>query len=268
MKQKTISSILLGTLIITFLFGLVNLTMGLQEKLQLSWQNLLSSLLISITIAFLIRKSKLSRPWLAGSIFFTYFIIGHFNILIEAYLFDVTSRALTLKELFRGFIVVTLFAPLAVLIYPREAPIDQVGYQNRSVLGWGWRIMVGDFLYFFLYGLAGFTLTSVYPQLLEFYGDKIPPLELILKTQLFLRAFLFMGIAVLISNTVQWPRFQKALLIGLTFSIFGGIAPLIPENASMPGFVRWGHLIEVGISNFIYGILLEYLIGRKPISQP
>jgi hypothetical protein len=33
----------------------------------------------------------------------------------------------------------------------------------------------------------------------------------------------------------------------------------------MPGFIRFGHAFEVGISNFLYGLILTYLIGQKII---
>jgi hypothetical protein len=54
---------------------------------------------------------------------------------------------------------------------------------------------------------------------------------------------------------------RKALLIGLVFSILGGIAPLIPPNEFMPADIRIGHGFEVGVSNLIYGVILGYLWG-------
>ena len=115
----------------------------------------------------------------------------------------------------------------------------------------------------FLYILAGMILYLSMPRLNEFYGDKIPPMELIIKTQIFLRAFVFMAIAVLINRTVVLPKYQKAVLVGLIFSVIGGIAPLIVPSELMPQFVRIGHGFEVGISNFLYGFLLSLLLFQK-----
>ena len=64
-------------------------------------------------------------------------------------------------------------------------------------------------------------------------------------------------------QTLNISVVKKAILIGLTFAILGGIAPLIPPNELMPSYVRLGHGFEVGISNFIYGILLALLLKLK-----
>lgn len=46
-------------------------------------------------------------------------------------------------------------------------------------------------------------------------------------------------------------------------SIIGGIAPLILPGSEMPAYIRIGHSFEVGISNFLYGLLLGYLLNQK-----
>ena len=169
----------------------------------------------------------------------------------------------TLWELLRGFLVVWIFAPVAVYIYSDSEAVQPWSFRPRSYLSWTWRIILGDFLYFILYGLAGFALVSVYPTLMDFYGDKVPPMELIIQTQLFLRGFIFMAIAYIILRFINLPLGKRALLVGLTFSVFGGIAPLITPNELMPHDIRMGHLVEVGISNFVYGALLGFLIGQR-----
>jgi hypothetical protein len=101
---------------------------------------------------------------------------------------------------------------------------------------------------------------------MNFYKGKIPPFALIINTQFF-RGFIFIAVALIILRTMDSTLAKKALLIGLIFSIFGGIAPLIQPNEYMPGYVRIGHLFEVGISNFLYGLVLGYLLGQKTIKQ-
>ena len=53
------------------------------------------------------------------------------------------------------------------------------------------------------------------------------------------------------------------VLIGLTFSVLGGIAPLIIPSDLMPVNIRWAHGIEVGISNFIFGMIAGRLLGQR-----
>ena len=79
----------------------------------------------------------------------------------------------------------------------------------------------------------------------------------------FPRGFLFVMITILILRTINLPLIKKALLVGLVFSMLGAIAPLIPPNEFMPGNIRFVHGFEVGISNFLYGLLLGYLFGQK-----
>ena len=71
-----------------------------------------------------------------------------------------------------------------------------------------------------------------------------------------------MGIALLILHSMKGSTWQKAIYIGLVFSILGAIAPLIPHSELMPDFVRLGHGIEVSLSNFLYGLILGFLFNR------
>ena len=102
---------------------------------------------------------------------------------------------------------------------------------------------------------------------------KFLPFELIFQTQL-LRGLIFTGIAILILRTTDLPKLKAALLIGVVFSVMGGIAPLIPPNELMPANIRLAHGFEVGISNFVYGLLAGFILVQKgsdaqsvPISQ-
>ena len=224
---------------------------------------MVANLLISVLIGTLIRNSALSGFWLALSIFIVYFVIGHFSTLIEAYVFDVTSRTRTLQELARGFLVALAFAPLCTALFKSKTSVRRLHFKTRNWLQWLWRILVGDLLYLIMYSIAGFILVTAYPEILEFYENKIPPFETVIKTQLFLRGFLFAGVALLISRTIDLSLLHRSLLIGLVFAILGGIAPLLTPNELMPTYVRYGHMIEVGISNFIFGVILGFLLGQK-----
>ena len=51
--------------------------------------------------------------------------------------------------------------------------------------------------------------------------------------------------------------------MGVLFTVLGGLAPLIPPNENMPGYIRLGHAFEVAFSNFIYGFVVSYLLAQK-----
>lgn len=125
-------------------------------------------------------------------------------------------------------------------------------------------ILVSDVLYLFIYIAAGIILQVVYPTFMTYYEGKIPSVALMIQTQLFVRGFIFIGIAVLISRSLDQPLRYKALFTGIVFSIIGGIAPLIQPNDPMPAYVRLGHGFEVGISNFLHGLLVGHLVGQRP----
>jgi len=201
------------------------------------------------------------------SVFLIYFFIGHFNILIEAYIFNVTDREQTLFEIFRGFLAAAIFCPLYVYVLRNRNTLAPINFMPRSLFGWLWRILVGNFIYLVFYIIAGLILSITLPEMMDFYQDKIPPIDLMIKTQLYLRGFIFVGVAILIVRTLKRTKLNKAIFIGLVFAILGGIAPLIQPNELMPLYIRIGHSFEVGISNFAYGLVLAYLFIQNSIVE-
>ena len=131
-------------------------------------------------------------------------------------------------------------------------------------MNWAAKVILIDFMCLFFYIGAGLVLSIAAPQIMAFYEGKIPDMGVMILTQLLLRGFLFAFVAILISETTQLTKWRTALLTGLTFSILGGIAPLLSTNELMPGFVRLGHGFEVGISNTLFGIVASILIYRSP----
>ncbi len=121
---------------------------------------------------------------------------------------------------------------------------------------------MGVFLYLIFYLVAGMILQTTYPELMEFYADKLPSLDVMILTQ-FPRGLIFVAVAILVSRTSTLPIWKNAILIGSIFPILGAIAPLIPPSEFMPANIRLVHGIEVGISNLVYGCVLGYLLGQK-----
>lgn len=263
MKTTLFAKSILGALLLTALYMLFNMILGQTSANSNLYWGILSNFLIALLLGYYIMSSSLGGIRLSISVFLIYFMIGHFNLLIEAYIFNVSSRQETALELIRGFFISVTFAPLYVYIFKSKTAKEAVIFSKRSLLSWLWRILVADILYLFLYIIAGFVLTLVYPQLLEFYEGKIPPFDIMINTQLFIRGFIFIGIALLMLHTLNISAVKKGILIGLTFATLGGIAPLIPPSELMPSYVRLGHGFEVGISNFVYGVLLTLLLKLK-----
>ncbi len=267
MKTILFVKSILGALLLTVLYMLFNMLLGGTLVFDNLLWNILSNFLVAFLLGYYISHSSLNGIRLSISVFLIYFLIGHFNLLIEAYIFTITSRYETALEIIRGFLMSVTFAPFYVYIFRNKIAQEVVAFSKRPLISWLWRIIAADILYLFVYILAGFVLTMVYPQLLKFYEGKIPPFDIMINTQLFLRGFIFIGIALLILRTLNISLLKKAILIGLIFSVLGGVAPLIAPSELMPSYVRLGHGFEVGISNFIYGIVLAMLLRPRGVNK-
>jgi len=225
----------------------------------------ISNLLVTFVLGYFILKSTYSGWKLSLIVFIVYYSIGYFNTLIEALIFKVSDSLETINFMFRGLILAFFSSTLLVFFLNKWKGQGNTKpeFAKRSYLNWTWRILLGDFMYLIFYLAAGITLQVAYPEFMTFYEGKIPSMELIVKTQLFLRGFIYVGIAIVILKTSDLSSLKRAILTGSIFSILGGIAPLLVPNDLMPAYVRLGHGFEVGISNFLYGLLLGYLIGPK-----
>ena len=228
----------------------------------------LGNTLILLLLGYYILHSSLRGIWLFASSFIIYYGIGYFNILNEAWIFNVTDRSETIDILVRGFVKVLIIIPFFVyLLNPWNSPQLELKFRKRPAISWIGRIVAGDVLYLLFYISAGMILLKVYPAFMEFYKERtMPSVNLVIGTQFF-RGLVFTGIAILVLRTTDRPLTQRAVLTGLLFSVLGGIAPLIQPSEFMPHYVRMGHIFEVGISNFLYGFLLGYLLGQGTVSN-
>lgn len=263
MKTSMYFQTILGALLLFLLQWIISIILGDPLGVEKLIWLFLSDLMVVFLLRLLVQYNTCNSYRLMAITFIVFFGIGSFNILIEAYIFNVTNRMETLKQIMVNSFEMAVFSFLFVKFISKNPNTKTITFETRKFGTWLWQIFLGDILYLFIYLLAGMILYLSMPRLNEFYGDKIPPMDLIIKTQLFLRAFIFIAIAILINRTIVLSKYQGAVLVGFIFSIIGGIAPLMIPNDLMPQFVRIGHGFEVGISNFVYGFLLSLLLFQK-----
>ena len=208
-----------------------------------------------LTLAALVVAALLSpgRGWrLFVALFALGWIVGQFNTLIEAVVFDVMPVGEALVALGVGAVVYAIIAAGAVLltgkwwgkdsarpVQPRITPLRLVGViAGYELLYWG----------------AGML---VFPYIEHFYAGKaLPSVALIAGLQI-PRALIFAAAA--------WPLLRTSpraapLVLAIAFSVIGGIAPLLPDNPYMPADIRLAHGIETGLSNFLFGLLVGLLL--------
>ncbi len=265
MKANSYLKLLIGAIILTVLNVLYGFIFDSGEMIDLNrmlWA-ILANFLIVLVLGFYVYHSAIKKLKLVLSVFVIHYLIGHFNLSIEAYIFNVTDRSKTIEEMLHGFFVAILFAPIFVYLLTNwDGQKVMANFKSRPIMGWAWRVPVGVFLYLIFYLAAGMILQTTYPELMDFYKDKLPPFDVMIITQ-FPRGLIFVAVAILVLRTSTLPLIKKIFLIGSIFSVLGAIAPLIPPSEFMPANIRLVHGIEVGISNFIYGCVLGYLLRQE-----
>jgi len=228
-----------------------------------AWRLVLAHLLTASVLGYAVWAARAHGWRLAVAVFLLFFVISYVNTLDEGVLFLGLSKALVAGALVVG--VLTSAAVAALLVWlmgkgfaaePREAPSAPA----RSVGAWLWRLVAGDFAYVFLYFAAGMI---VFPFVKEFYaGRTLPGPGTIVSMQLF-RGLVYIATALPVARMIP-KRLHAALVLGLAFSVLGGVAPLLPDNPLMPPHIRFAHTIEIGVSNFVYGVVLAFLFAPKP----
>jgi len=178
--------------------------------------------------------------------------VGMVNSLIEAVAFAVMTPDEAYRAIGGSLVIFILLAGAAVLLSGRAFRVESETARPRVTGGRLALVVIADELLYFGAGML------VYPYIADFYATRrIPPVGLIAGLAAF-RALLFVA--------WTWPLLRLAprhapWLIGLGFAIIAGIAPLLPDNPFMPADVRFYHAIETGISNFLFGWILAWLIG-------
>jgi len=123
--------------------------------------------------------------------------------------------------------------------------------------------VASDLAYVVAYFVAGMLII---PYVQSFYATRKLPGPLALLSMQVVRGLVFTALVVLLVRTVRGSRRGVAALAGATLSIVGGISPLLLPNPYLPDAVRLVHLGEVGVSNFLFGLLAGWLLGSPAAS--
>jgi hypothetical protein len=184
--------------------------------------------------------------------------VSQLNTLLEAVVFSVMPLSDALAQLAVSAVAFALLAAVAVTFSwswrssgPASARPD-ASMRNLVLIALGYEA---------LYWTAG---TLVWPFVADFYSDKpLPAVPLVAALQV-PRALIFVLAAWLWLRT--GPR-HAPFVLGIVYSVIGGIAPMFPDNPYMPADVRLAHGIETSVSNFLFGLLVGYLLGPRPAAE-
>jgi len=233
-----------------------------------------------LLIAGLILTSRWSGWKLALIMSLAYYGAVTFLTQIETWFFmsNVTADEQLLPLLFvMGLPIAFIYIPLAVWILgkgKKSEAVEPVTFSGFTVTQWTVKLIAIIVAYITLYWSAGYFIAWQNPSLRAFYGspgDIVPFWEHTANTLatdpgLFpfqaLRALLWALCALPIIAGSKVNGWQTAIFVGLFFTL-PQVSGLILENPLMPeASVRFSHLIEGLSSNFIFGMIIAWLLHR------
>jgi hypothetical protein len=217
--------------------------------------NLLTAALV-VRLAQLAHGDRLHRTLLLFAVLFGI----PANYLVEALFFDLgIPRTLLVRIYAFNLVVAATVAAFVARGAGSPGTPSTTPRAERSPAAWMFRVAAASICYVVAYFTAGL---AAYPFVADFYTGRIPDVGFVATLQV-LRGLGFVGVAVVLVRGLAATRWGAALAVGLTLSVVGGIAPLLVPNAYLPTPVRLAHLVEVGLSNLVFGIAAGLILGSS-----
>jgi hypothetical protein len=188
--------------------------------------------------------------------------------LIEALVFLPNTNLEWGKIFLYTLVSAVLGVPVWAFLFGRGKDVTDDHYrpirsQSRGELVW--KFVLCDFLYVFLYFAVG---AIIFPYVKDFYAtQRLPSAGAIAALQFFVRAPMFILLALAMTRMLGLPRLSGALAVGLVFTLLTGVAPLLAPNPVFPDSVRWAHFCEVTSEMFIFGAVVAWLWGPPIVAH-
>ncbi len=220
----------------------------------------------AIILAIIAERSHVRGLRLFGLLWLTLYCVQSLFLLIEAIYFNAHLNVpmdILMNGSFHVLIAGGVTGLIACALWRKPIGKDEskIG-QNQLLL----RIVLAAILYVFAYAIAGYFIAWSAPEVREYYdfGETIKLFPLIM-LQLF-RGTLWAIMALIIIRSINGRIISKGIIVGVTFSVLA-TAQLLYPSTFMPWEVRFPHLIEVGISNFIFGFLAVVVLNFQKSKQ-
>jgi hypothetical protein len=235
-------------------------------------------LLETVVLTYLILRSRWTGSRLMAAVFFIFYGVATFMGQIESAVFLTRLPPGVLPRLFlMGALIAAPFSVLAVLILgKRKSVAAELQPGTRLVMAageWAWKLGVIAVAYVILYFTFGYFIAWRNPAVREYYGGideggfagqigrVLRDTPWLIPFQI-LRAMFWVALAAPVIRMLkgQWP--ETALAIGLLFAVVMNAQLLLP-NPYMPEPVRIAHLVETASSNFVFGVLIGWLLTKR-----
>jgi len=259
-----------AVLVLTVLQLIFGLIFGMGANLSAIGWILLANLLIVLVLSCPVVHSHTFGLKLAGVIFLLFFGIYGFNNNIETIFFQLSIPqnvvfSMILESLFVALIFSLAFVFLMGKMRKPGTKAETVVRSRISIIGYVWRFIVCDITYVILYLIAG---VIIYPYIKGFYAElaQIPDPGQLLLMQLF-RGLVYIIAVLPIIRMMNIKRIEIMIMVGLQFAVLASIAPLLLPNPYMSTYIRTIHAFEIGISNFIFGLMVGALFSMRPLEK-
>ncbi|MGB9886323.1 MAG: hypothetical protein ACPLRW_04920 [Moorellales bacterium] len=238
---------------------------------------LLVGLAQAAVVAYLILRVRRTGWGLVGVVFLAFFGLNTVVNQVESlvYLSDRLPPGAVPRLVIAGALVAAVFSVVAVtllgkmrtsLIGPPELPRPA-----RSVSQWVWRAAASAGIYVAVYFVFGYYVAWVNPAVRDFYGGGQAEGFLVHLAGLWvsspwiypfeaLRGLLWIAFSLPLISLHPGRRAEVGLATALLFSVWS--LQLLLPNPYMPEAVARVHLVELAASNFIFGAVVGFLLGR------
>jgi len=238
--------------------------------------HVLMCLLDVIVISYPIIRSSWTGCRLVATIFFVFYGVMTFLTQIETVVFlqyfkDVVPVEETPKLFLNGAIIAAIFAPLAVWIHGKMRSAERMEQATVRLTmplpRWIWRVTLIGVIYVVIYFVFGaFVAMPIGGQAFQqLYGGLQMPVWF-LPFQI-VRGVIFALLAIPIIRMMRGPLWEAGLAVALLFSVLM-VGLLLAPNEYMADQVRMAHIVEVSCSNFLFGWIVVWILGRRHRSQP
>ncbi len=260
------------TIVVSFVIANKFIPVSLQPPKQdgpLSIQNafLLVNGMIAVVLAWLASRARVRGPHLALLIFVALYAIQSGMMMLEAFYFN-DSIHLPINQIFlmdaqAAVVAAVVGAVAALLFHPAAEPVSAVPSGMMA------RIAAMAVIYVVLYYTAGYFIAWQSSVVRAYYENGAHIAFAPVVALQILRGTLWALIALFIVTRLKGSLTSRAVLMAILFAVLTA-AQLLYPNQFVPWAVRSVHLVEVGTSEAVYGVIATIVLlagaARRPLA--
>ena len=234
------------------------------------------SFLNTIVLAYVVIRSHWSGLKLVVALLLVIFGVTTLMPQIETAVFVTLPDGLLPRLFIAGFLFATIYSPLLVLILgkrkPQDSPSTEPNKLPHSITEWIWKLSLIAVVYVILYFTFGYFVAWQSAAVRTYYGgsdagnffsqmsETLRDRPWLLPFQLF-RGLIWAGLAIPVVRMTKGHWWEAALAVALLFCVVMNTQLLLP-NPLMPKDVRMAHLLETATSNFIFGVIIVWILTK------